>query len=144
MKNMIHDIRHEIQHINASRSALRNFAFVLGLLLLSMGILSWYRDRPLWFAFVAGGLLLSALAFVKPHWIRPVYFVAAGIAAVIGYFLSRLILFVVFAFVLTPIALLVRLFGKDPMQRRLDPKAGTYWITREKKTKTLEEYERLF
>ena len=46
----------------------------------------------------------------------------------IGWTISHLVLAVVYFLVLTPIGVIMRLLGRDPMQRRLDPSAGTYWI----------------
>ena len=46
----------------------------------------------------------------------------------IGWTVSHLVLAIVYFLVLTPIGVCMRLLGRDPMQRRLDPSAGTYWI----------------
>jgi hypothetical protein len=43
---------------------------------------------------------------------------------------SRLLLTLIFYFVLTPLALLYRLSGKDPMQRKKRPEASSYFIDR--------------
>jgi hypothetical protein len=32
-----------------------------------------------------------------------------------------------FSLIIGPVAVLMRLFGRDPMHRRYDPKAATYW-----------------
>ena len=41
------------------------------------------------------------------------------------------ILGLIYYLVLTPIGLLMRVFGKDPMRRRLDRTAESYWIERD-------------
>ena len=45
----------------------------------------------------------------------------------IGWTVSHLALAVVYYLVVTPIGLLMRLFGRDPMRRKFDPSATTYW-----------------
>ena len=50
---------------------------------------------------------------------------------VLGWINSRIILGVVFFVVVTPIGLIMRLFGKDLLRMRT-PKSSTYWIERDK------------
>ena len=50
--------------------------------------------------------------------------------APIGFVISHILLALVFYVVLTPIGLAMRLFGYDPMTRKLDPQATTYWVPR--------------
>jgi hypothetical protein len=58
-------------------------------------------------------------------------------AAPIGWTISHLVLSIVYYGVLTPIGLLMRLFGRDPMQRRMDRSgSGSYWIERSKKSES--------
>ncbi len=45
----------------------------------------------------------------------------------IGWVVSHVVLLVTFYLVLTPIGLILRLGGRDPMKRRLDPDAASYW-----------------
>jgi hypothetical protein len=59
-------------------------------------------------------------------------FVGLSIAVFpIGWVLSNVIMLIVFYGVLTPVALLMRLLRYDPMKRRIDRAAKSYWIARE-------------
>ncbi len=46
----------------------------------------------------------------------------------IGWVVSHVVLAVVYYAVLTPIGLGMRLVGRDPMHRRLEPDAKSYWL----------------
>ena len=61
----------------------------------------------------------------------------------IGWTVSHLLLAVIYYGVITPIGLLMRLFGRDPLQRRFDRSASTYWIQRKQSTDT-DRYFRQF
>ena len=63
--------------------------------------------------------------------------------APIGYVVSHLLLALVYYFVLTPIGLALRVFGYDPMLRKLDPAASTYWVARTQPTDS-KQYFRQF
>jgi hypothetical protein len=52
----------------------------------------------------------------------------------IGWTISHLILGITYYLVLTPIGLLMRLVGRDPMQRSFDRSAQTYWVKHETPT----------
>ena len=46
----------------------------------------------------------------------------------IGWTISQLLLGAVYYVVITPIGLIMRAVGRDPMRRRFDPQAKSYWI----------------
>ena len=73
---------------------------------------------------VAG--ILAVAGLVSPLIIRPVYSAVIRLTYPIGFVLSYVLLFAVYFFIFTPIGALVRLFH-DPMSRKLDRAAGSYW-----------------
>jgi ABC-type uncharacterized transport system permease subunit len=80
-----------------------------------------------WVAGVLGALAVWAL----PAFGRRLY-VGWMVAAVpVGWTISHLVLGLVYYLVLTPTGLLLRLVGRDPMRRKLDTNATSYWIERE-------------
>ncbi len=82
---------------------------------------------------IVGGLI--ALASYASEGIgRTVYVNWTAAAVPIGWSISRAILALVYYGVLTPIGLVMRLFGHDPMRRRTQPDAGSYWIEHEQVT----------
>ena len=46
--------------------------------------------------------------------------------------------------VITPIGLVMRLFGKDVLNEKLQHDADTYWIKREKQDVDPEQYQKLY
>lgn len=100
--------------------------FLLGIWLSSGRWAEW----PLWLAGIGAGLGL--LFWAVPQIARPAYVVWYALACCIGIVVSNLIIAVVYYLVVTPVGLLLRLFGKDPMQRKLDPASDTYWLDAEK------------
>ena len=65
-------------------------------------------------------------------------------AHVLGWINTRLLLGLFFYLVMTPVALVLRLAGKDLLQQRLDRSAKSYWVKREPAPTDPERYERLF
>ena len=48
----------------------------------------------------------------------------------IGWTISHVVLAAVFYVVMTPIGILMKMLGHDPMQRSFDRAAPTYWLER--------------
>jgi hypothetical protein len=47
----------------------------------------------------------------------------------IGFVVSHIVIGVIFYLVITPIGLMMRLFGRDTMYRSFDREAATYWVS---------------
>jgi hypothetical protein len=88
---------------------------------------------------VIGGILI----FVSRASGRAIYRGWMFAALPIGWTFSHVILGIVYFGVLTPIGLLLRAMGKDPMNRRPDPSAQTYWIPH-RQERDLKRYFRQF
>ena len=81
----------------------------------------------------AVGLLVGIWGLARPESIRLLYVIWMGLAYPIGFVISNLILGSVFYLIVTPIGVLQRLFGWDPLNKRLDREAESYWIRRPEK-----------
>ena len=73
------------------------------------------------------------------RFIRVVYLGLSYATYPIGLAVSRALLTVAYYLALTPIGLTMRLFRYDPLARRFDPEAQTYWIRRNE-SKSAETY----
>jgi hypothetical protein len=76
------------------------------------------------------GLLGALVVWALPRAGRVLYDGWIEGASPIGWTVTHLVLAAVYYLVLTPIGLLMRLAGRDPMRRTIDPNAATYWIER--------------
>ena len=96
-------------------------------------------------ATVIWGLALAVpvIGWTVPAFMRIVYIGMAYSAFPIGFVVSYLIMVIVYYLVLTPIGVVMRLFGYDPMNRHFDGSADTYWCPREQE-KSLDTYFRQF
>ena len=73
------------------------------------------------------GLGLGAVYAAVPALRRPIFRGWLWLAFPIGWVISHLLLAGVFFLTVTPIALLMRWVGRDPLDRTLDPDAPSYW-----------------
>jgi hypothetical protein len=100
---------------------------------------SWEAALALW----AVALVVGAAGLIRPPAIRLVWVGLIYLAFPIGWVVSHLLLAVVLYLVFTPIGLLLRLLGRDPLERRSDPRKESYW-TPHRQVDTIERYFRQF
>jgi hypothetical protein len=96
----------------------------------AFALLATYSARAGWglslfLAPVSLFFLLSALWF--PKILRPLEFSWMKLATVLNFVMTRLILGILFYLIITPVGLLMRLTGNDPITKHPDPTATTYW-----------------
>ncbi|MHC4128509.1 MAG: SxtJ family membrane protein [Planctomycetota bacterium] len=92
-------------------------------------LIRWKLDAPVAAAVVWGVAgAIAAGYYVLPSLRRPLYAAWMLAAFPIGWLISHVLLAVVYYVVLTATGLVMRLLGHDPMQRRLDPDASSYWV----------------
>ena len=82
-------------------------------LLLLLALIKWGRSELL-----AAVVIVHVVNMVAPQVFRPVAVVWLGLAHAMGAVVSRVLLSIVFALVVTPIGLLRRALGKDSLRLR--------------------------
>lgn len=137
-------LKEEFKHINETKKDLRKFGITVGSVLVAIAVLLFYFEKPsgIYFAVIGGLLILFGALF--PQLLKPLNRIWMSLAIVLGFFMSRVILTVLFYFVLTPIALLARLVGKKFMILKYDKSAKTYWEKRSIIHKKQIDYDRQF
>jgi Saxitoxin biosynthesis operon protein SxtJ len=111
---------------------LRSFGFTVGgiFALIALWPMIVRAEDPRWWVVgLAVFILLPAVVF--PNSLAWVYQGWTAVGHALGWINTRIILGIVFYLVVTPIGLLRRWLGKDPMGRRLRPDLESYRIVRE-------------
>ena len=76
-------------------------------------------------------MLLLAIAIIRPALLAPLNRVWTAFGTVLHRITNPLIMGIIFLGAVTPTALIIRALGKDPLRRRFDRNAKSYWIDRE-------------
>jgi hypothetical protein len=108
---------------------LRHFGYLVGGIFGLIGLwpLVWrHQDPRLWA--LALTVILVVPALVAPRILAPVYRVWMLLGEVLAWINTRIILGVVFYGVVTPIGLLMRLTGRDPMRRQFERAGESYRV----------------
>ena len=114
---------------NPSKRELMWFGVLFALFFALIGGLVWWKcDSPsgawsIWWT--AAGVV--AVYYVVPPLRKWLYLGWMYAAFPIGWTISHVVLALVYYLVFTPIGLIMRLLGHDPLHRKFDRQATTYW-----------------
>ena len=126
------------------RKGLRNFGLTTGAaIVIIFGLFfPWLLDLawPAWPWIIAAAFWSLALA--QPLWLRWIYRAWMRFGLLANRVMTPLVLGIVFFAMTSPMAIVRRLMGKDPMQRTLDPDRNSYRVKSKKSPR--EKLERPF
>lgn len=113
-----------------SGSSNLSFGFTFAILFALFGLWPLVRGRPVhgWALIVAVAFLVATLTV--PHVLAPLNRLWLRFGLLLHACISPVIMGLVFYTTVTPIGLVRRLLGKDPLRLRFDRDAVTYWIER--------------
>lgn len=131
---------------NPTRRELGQFGFIWMAFVALFGVVAWFRfDSPT----AARGLWIAAVVVPVAGWLFPgfmrlVFVGMSYLAWPIGFVVSHVVLALVYYGVLTPIGVVMRIFGYDSMKKSFDPEAATYWVKRPAEKAEPKRYFRQF
>lgn len=121
----------------------RSFGLSVGTVLILIAAFLVWRGR-MTAAPIAGsiGAVLVALGYLQPRLLRWPSAVWWKIAMVLGYVNTRVILSIAFFLVLTPIGVIWRLIGRDPLVRKRSSWAG--WTAHPERYRDRSHFTRMY
>ena len=95
--------------------------------------------------YLFGSLSALGLGFILfPNQLRPVFVSWLKIAHHIGKIITTLVLSLAYYFVITPAALIKRIFGGTPLPIKPDRNLSSYWVTRKEAAQPKEQFSKRF
>jgi len=133
-----------MDNINLDKKSLRKFGITMGAFFLVIASVIFIRHKhsPLPVSIISATFFL--LAAMAPSLLKPVYIGWMKLAFLLSWINTRLILFIIFYLLFTPMAIAIRLFRVDLLDRKIDRLKESYWKKREKIPFSPLNYERQF
>lgn len=125
---------------------LRQFGYIALVGFPIMGLVFWYfasAPYALLYSLIGLGILCPILVSIHPKLIKPIYLIMMVLSMVIGIPMSYTLLGLIYFLMFTPVGLVFRLLGKDPLTKGPDPSLSSYWIVR-KTVRSPASYLRLY
>ena len=77
------------------------------------------------------GLAFFVIAFFRPKALNPLNRAWMAFGLLLSRIINPIVLGILFFLVITPVALVTRLFGRDTLKLKLEPEAKSYWVDRD-------------
>ena len=127
LRTMPDDLRRESREVGSSN---RVFGLVFAAVFLLIAVGPLFVGRPIHFSSLVVSVAFGIVALIAPAVLAPLNRVWTKFGLLLHKIVSPVILGIMFYVVITPMGLVMRLLGKDPLRLRWEPKAATYWIER--------------
>jgi len=136
--------------IEATPKVVKEFGFILsGFLLIAPAVVGFLKSHfgeevfHYWFGWPALSVTVLIINFAVPKAVDFIFHVAMLFATAVSAVIMRVLLFIMFYLVFTPMSLIAKMIGKDLLDQKLDPGRESYWQKRPPQPPK-EQYERMF
>ena len=134
----------EIKLIKTENKDLRSFGITFGIIFLIIAgfLLSIENESFRLFIVISSAFII--FGFLIPIILKPIYIVWMSFAIILGWFMTRFILSLLFYLIVTPIGLITRVLGKDFLELKKEASNGSYWNQREYNLEKNQNYDKQF
>ena len=134
----------EIKNIKTVKKDIRSFSITFGIIFLIIASYLYFKEKDSFqlFIYLAGSF--SGLGIVFPIILKPIYMVWMIFSVILGWFMTRVILSLLFYIIITPIGLFLRIIGKDLLSLKEIKNKKSYWNIRNFKKEQNQNYEKQF
>ncbi len=116
------------EELRGSSDRTFGLVFAAASVLVALAPLKRHGHVRLWALGLA--LVFLVVALVRPSLLRVFNRLWTKLGQLMGRIVNPIVMAILFFTVFTPVAYLMRLFGKDPLRLKHDSLAGSYWIPR--------------
>ncbi len=126
---MAHEDLKREQHVEGSSDRAFGLVFA-GVFLVIAGIPLFHGESVRWWSVVVAAVF-ALVVLVKPALLAGLNRLWMKLGVLLGKVVSPIALGILFYVVITPIGVVIRLTGKDPLHLKFNPDTDSYWIPRE-------------
>jgi hypothetical protein len=134
-------VRDDVTKTSSNKSFGLVFAGFFVLLAISSYFFSHHERWPYWLGL---SIAFAIIAYVAPQILSPLNRWWTKLGLLLHTIVSPIILGFIFFGCIVPIGFLMRQFGNDPLRRRFEPEAKSYWLAREPPGPTPESFKRQY
>ncbi len=130
--------------LKLDRKSLRQFGITMAIAFLIITFIIFIRHKYSVMPASVISVTFLILAFTLPALLKPISIVWMRLALILGWINTRLILFIIFYLIFTPTGIVMKLFGVDLLDKKIDKNKESYWSKKEEGGSGPLSYERQF
>jgi hypothetical protein len=109
---------------------LRSFGLIWSIFLILISLFPVLKGHHIRYWPIPFSVLFLIISFYTPKILSKFYVIWVKFGNLIGNVISKIVLFIIFYLLITPIGLILRISGKDLLNKKMDKGLTTYWIKR--------------
>ena len=115
-----------------SQSSNKSFGLLFFVVFLILGLWPLKNGENLNFYFITASIIFLILGLINSKLLSPLNKSWIKLGEILGIIVAPIVMALVYFVILTPVSLIVRIFGKDLLSLKLLKEKETYWIERKK------------
>ena len=115
-----------------SQSSNKSFGLLFFLVFLIIGLWPLKNGENINFYFITVSVIFLILGLINSKLLSPFNKSWIKLGEILGVIIAPIVMFLVYFVILTPVSLIVRIFGKDLLGLKFIKEKETYWIKRKK------------
>ena len=115
-----------------SQSSNKSFGLLFFVVFLIVGLWPLKNGENLNFYFITTSIIFLILGLINSKLLTPLNKSWIKLGEILGIIIAPIVMALVYFVILTPVSLIVRIFGKDLLSLKLLKEKETYWIERKK------------
>ena len=122
-----------------SQSSNRSFGLLFFIVFLIIGLWPLKNGESFNYYFIIISLIFLILGIINSPLLTPLNKLWVKFGEILGLVIAPIVMAIVYFIILTPISLIVRIFGKDLLGVNFSKKVNSYWIERKKKLGSMDK-----
>ena len=114
------------------KSSNKSFGILFFVVFLGLGLWPLTNDKNLNIYLIIISIIFLILGLLNSKLLSPINLFWIKFGELLGKIIAPIVMAIIYFFILTPISLTVRLFGKDLLSLKFSKEIKTYWIKRKK------------
>jgi hypothetical protein len=133
-----------IKNIKSNKNDLFKFGIFFGTISFILGSYYYYKINDFYLIFYFISILFVICALKLPNFLKLPYLIWMIFSLLVGWFMTRLILIMIFYIILFPISLILRIFNKDLLKLNDKLSHSSYWNQRDDFIDDMQTYEKQY
>ena len=122
-----------------SQSSNKSFGLLFFVVFLILGLWPLKNGENLNFYFITASIIFLILGLINSKLLSPLNKSWIKLGEILGIIIAPIVMALVYFVVLTPISIIVRIFGKDLLNLKFLKEKESYWIKRKKSVSSMKK-----
>ena len=122
-----------------SKSSNKSFGLLFFVVFLAFGLWPLKNGENLNIYFIITSVIFLLLGLINSKLLSPLNNIWIKFGEILGMIIAPIVMALVYFIILTPVSLIVRIFGKDLLGLKFLKKQDTYWIERKKNLNSMKK-----